>query len=140
MNFIKNLSIATVLMFSVMSVAFADVAIIINPANNNALSDSDISRAFLGKMKKFADGSVITVVNQKVGDAARTEFDQKVLHKSSSQVKAYWSKRLFSGKGKPPKELASDAEVLKFVAGNANGIGYIDAGSIDSSVKVLKTF
>jgi len=119
---------------------FADVAIVVHPTNSTALSDSDISRAFLGKLKKFDGGSAISVVNQKVGEAARTEFDQKVLHKSSSQVKAYWSKRLFSGKGKPPKELASDADVLKFVAGNANAIGYVNKASVDSSVKVLKSF
>ena len=45
-----------------------------------------------------------------------------------------------SGKGKPPKELGTDAEVLKHVAKNINAIGYVNAGSVDDSVKVLKTF
>ena len=120
--------------------ALADVAVVVNSANANAVDDSDISRIFLGKMKKFPSGNSIEPINSSAGSAARTEFEKKVLKKSSSQVKAYWSKLVFSGKGKPPKELGSDADVLKHVAANADAIGYVDAGSVDGSVKVLKTF
>lgn len=44
------------------------------------------------------------------------------------------------GKGKPPKELSSDADIIKFVAENPGAIGYVDAASVDGSVKVLKKF
>ncbi len=79
-------------------------------------------------------------VNSKAATAARIEFEQKVLKKSASQIKAYWSKRVFSGKGKPPKEVDNDAAVIAFVAANAGAIGYVDAASVDASVNVLKTF
>ena len=95
---------------------------------------------FLGKLKKFSDGQSITAVNSTPDNQVRIDFQQKVLKKSPAQVKAYWSKRLFSGKGKPLQELGSDAEVLKFVAANANAIGYIDAANVDGSVKVISTF
>ena len=47
---------------------------------------------------------------------------------------------MFSGKGKPPKELGSDADVINFVSSNPGAIGYIDAGSVNESVKVVATF
>ena len=37
------------------------------------------------------------------------------------------------------KEMASDAEVKKFVAANANAVGYIDKGAVDGSVKAVLT-
>ncbi|WP_245961429.1 substrate-binding domain-containing protein [Thalassotalea euphylliae] len=138
MKFIKPLSIAALL--SVSTTSFADVAVIVNPANANTMSDSDISRAFLGKLKNFSDGQAIKAVNGKANSDSRVEFEKKVLKKSPAQVKAYWSKRLFTGKGKPLQELDADAQVLSLVASTPNAIGYVDASAVDGSVKVLKTF
>ena len=137
MKLFKQLSLA--LLVAASSNAMADVAVIVNPANANTLSDSDISRAFLGKLKTFSDGQAINAVNSKANGQARVEFEKMVLKKSPAQVKAYWSKRLFTGKGKPLKELASDADVLSFVASTPNAIGYVDASQVNDSVKVIKT-
>ena len=125
---------------SLSGACYADVAVVVNSANASDISDSEISRVFLGKLKKFSGGTSAMPVNLGVGTAARDEFESKVLSKSSSQVKAYWSKMMFSGKGKPPEEVDSDAAVIAFVAANPGAIGYVDAGSVDATVKVVKTF
>lgn len=138
MQAMKILSFVVVLLCS--TGVFAEVAVIVNPANSNNLSDKDISRVFLGKVKSYADGQSIKAVNIKSGHNSRVQFEANVLHKSASQVKAYWSKQIFTGKGKPLDELAADAEVLKFVAEHPNAIGYVDATLVDSSVRVVKTF
>ena len=143
MNIMKNtkskfLLCASALLFSFSSLA--SVAVIVNTANSAAIDEGDISRIFLGKVKKFSTGDKITIINLKFKQATRNEFEEKVLKKSASQVKAYWSKLMFSGKGKPPKELASDKDILAFVAANPGAIGYVAEGSVDSSVKVIKTF
>jgi len=120
--------------------ANAEVAVVVNTANSSAISDVELSRLFLGKLKNYTDGSKAVPVNQKFGSKVRKEFEQKVLKKSSSQVKAYWSKLVFSGKGKPPKEFASDKAVLEQVAANKNAIGYVDASSVSGNVKVVRKF
>jgi ABC-type phosphate transport system substrate-binding protein len=122
------------------SISFADVAVIVHVDNKSTLSDSDISRLFLGKMKKFPLGDNAVPMNLKIGGVTRNEFDKKVLNKSASQVKAYWSKMLFSGKGKPPPELVSDKDALAAVASDTNIIAYVDAASVDETVKVIKVF
>lgn len=111
----------------------AEIIVVVNNANAAALTKNDVSRIFLGKMKKY------TPVNMSSGNALRAEFNKKALKKSSNQVKAYWSKLVFSGKGTPPKELASDAEIKAFVASNPNAIGYIDSASLDGTVKAAIT-
>ena len=120
--------------------AFADVAVIVNSANASALTDKEISRIFLGKNKKFANGNAVKAANLKNGNATREEFETKVLKKTSYQIKSYWAKLMFSGKAKPLKKLASDADVISFVAANPNAIAYIDASKVSDKVKVIKTF
>lgn len=117
----------------------AEIVVVVNNANSVALSKSDVSRIFLGKMKSFSGGGKVAAVNVSSDSATREEFNKKALNKSSSQVKAYWSKRVFSGKGTPPKELDSDAKIKEFVSSNPNAIGYIDSANLDGTVKAALT-
>lgn len=120
------------------SLSFAEVAIIVNSENSSEISDNDIKRMFLGKNKTFSNGESVKAINLKSGNEIRGDFEKQILGKSSSQVKAYWSKLIFSGKAKPLKEFASDSEVLNWVSSTPNAIAYIDASKVDSSVKVIK--
>lgn len=117
------------------SAAFSEIAVVVNPSNNNSPDVSEIKRIFLGKQSSFADGSSAKPVDQE--GPAVGEFNDKVLGRSASQLKAYWSKLIFTGKGKPPEKLSSDADVLKAIASDASIIGYVDSASVDGSVKVL---
>ena len=119
----------------------AEVAVIVSASNGNSALDQDtISRIFLGKTANFPDGSQAIPVDQNEGSAVRETFNDKVLGKSSSQLKAYWSRLIFTGKGTPPKESGADADIKALVAKNPNLVGYVDAGVVDSSVKVVFKF
>lgn len=120
--------------------AFAEVAVIVHPSNAAAVDQAEITRLFTGRGATFASGSKATPINQAESAAVRGDFDSKVLGKSSSQMKAYWSKLVFTGKGTPPKEVADDAAVKAAVAADATAIGYIDASKVDASVKVVGKF
>ncbi|NQD38114.1 phosphate ABC transporter substrate-binding protein [Permianibacter sp. IMCC34836] len=115
----------------------AEVAVIVHPGNAAALSSDDIQKLFLGKIKSFPAGGEATPVNLKEGSAVREQFNQGLLGKSESQVKAYWSQLVFTGKGTPPKELDNDEAVKAFVASTPAGVGYIDASKVDGTVKVV---
>ena len=117
--------------------AQADVVVIVNPGNAASLSADDVQRLFLGKLKSFPGGGEANPINQKEGQPSREQFNQTILSKSESQLKAYWSQLVFTGKGTPPKELDNDEAVKAFVANTPAGIGYIDASKVDGSVKVI---
>lgn len=137
MNWLKIITLSTTI---VASAAMAEVAVIVHPSNAASVDQGEITRLFTGRGTTFNNGSKATPLNLSESAAARGEFDSKVLSKSSSQMKAYWSKLVFTGKGTPPKELASDAEMKAAVAADATAIGYIDASAVDASVKVLAKF
>ena len=118
----------------------ADIAVIVNSANGSALDKNSIERIFMGKMKKFPNGQVALPMNASKGMSSRDEFNKAVIGRSSSQVNAYWSKLVFTGKGSMPKELSSDAEIISTISSNQGAIGYIDSGSVTDAVKVIAKF
>lgn len=117
----------------------AEVAVVVNPNMADTLDSATISKIFLGKSKRFPSGETATPINQD-NNAVVDEFNKQVLKRSSSQVKAYWSKLLFTGKGKLPQQVSNDAEVLQKVAGDASAIGYVNSSSVNDSVKVVAKF
>ena len=134
----KNLTIA--LTCAVSFSAIADVSVIVHPSNNTEVSQEDVSRIFLGRKKSFSNGNEAVPVSQEEGSPVRTEFNEKVLSKSDAQLKAYWSKLVFTGKGTPPKQVMSDAEIIKLISQNPSMVGYVDSASVDSSVKQVLKF
>jgi ABC-type phosphate transport system substrate-binding protein len=117
--------------------SFADVVVIVHPSNEAALNIKIVKRIFLGKEKKFSDGKEVLPVNQVPSSGARGSFDTDTLGRSSTQIAAYWSKLVFTGKGIPPEELGNDAAVLAIVADNPNAIGYVDRASVSDAVKAV---
>lgn len=130
--------IVFILCFSVTT--YAGVAVVVHPSNASELGSAEISRIFLGKMKSFPGGGPAVPINQAEGAGSRGTFEKAVLKKSSSQIKAYWSKLVFTGKGTPPKEVDTDSEVLALIKSNPNLIGYIDESAVTGDVKVVATF
>lgn len=120
--------------------ALAEVVLIANPGSGvSAVSADEAKALFLGKSKKLPNGKEAEAIEQPEGSAVRDVFNDKVLGKTDSQLKAYWSTLIFSGKGTPLKSLDSDAAVKAYVAKTPGGIGYIDSGVVDSSVTVVLT-
>lgn len=134
----KALLLATIGMVS--SVAMAEVVVIVNPKNAVAsMTAEQVSNVFLGKATDFPGGGAAAPIDLAESSPVREEFYKKVTGKSAAQVKAYWSKQIFSGKGTPPKEVGSSADVKKAVAATPGAIGYIEKAAADDSVKVVHT-
>lgn len=130
--------IAGALLILFANTTLAQLVVIVHPSNNDSLDSKIVQRIFLGKEKKFPNGSECVAVNQVAETGIRQSFDKDILGRSSSQVSAYWSKLVFTGKGIPPEEVASDAEVIELVSQNPAFIGYIDRASATDSVKIVE--
>ena len=116
----------------------AQVAVVVGAKSPAATMTADqVASIFLGKSSTLPSGTTAAAVDQPDSAAVREQFYTKVTGKQAAQVKAAWSRLVFSGKGTPPKEMASSADVKKFVAGNPDAIGYIEKSAVDASVKVV---
>ena len=120
--------------------AWADVVVIVSPHNPIAsLTVEQAGDIFLGRLATFPGGSEAVPIDQSEGMPARNAFYQKSIGKAPHQMKAYWARMIFTGRGQPPVESGDDAAIKRLVANNPNVIGYIDKGALDGTVKPVLT-
>jgi ABC-type phosphate transport system substrate-binding protein len=117
--------------------ASAAMSVVVNKKNTAEIDEKVVQKIFLGKEKKFSNGDIAVPINLATNNVGRGVFDEQILGRSSSQVSAYWSKLVFTGKGVPPKEVENEADVLAAVEADINAIGYIDSTSVTAAVKVV---
>lgn len=116
-----------------------DVRVVVNAANpESAISHDEIARLFLKKVTTWKTGKPVAPVDQPEGSAVRVAFSRQLLGKDVGAVKAYWQQAIFTGRGSPPPQKASDDDVLAYVAANPNAVGYVSAGAaLPAGVKAI---
>ena len=120
--------------------ASADVVAVVSAKNPvGMLSKSQIADIFMGKMTRFPDGRMILPIDQTENSSVREKFYFKFADKSPAQIKAFWSKIIFTGRGQPPPVVSNDTEVKTFIAKHPGAIGYIEQKLVDESVIVVPT-
>jgi ABC-type phosphate transport system substrate-binding protein len=125
-------------MSAITASAHADVVVIVSAKSHiTGITAEQTARIFLGKTSSFPDNGDAVAIDQAEGSEIRDEFYAKVVHKNSSQLAAYWAKIIFTGDGRPPEMLDSNAAIRKAVANNPKAIGYIDKSAVNRSVRVI---
>jgi len=120
--------------------AAAEAVVVVSAKNPvSSLSKNQIADIFLGKTSKFPDGSRAVPVDLTEGSAARDAFYLRFTGKSPAQVKMYWSKMIFTGRGQPPPEVPNGVEMKKHLVEHPDEIGYIERKLLDGTVKVIGT-
>lgn len=124
----------TILLLSlVMAGATQAGVVVIGHPSSPDLDSSTIKKIYLGKAKSLN----IEAIDLEDGQPLKGEFHSAVTNKTEAQLQAYWAKKVFTGKGQPPKTQPSVSLMKSAVANSENSIGYIDESDVDASVKVL---
>ncbi len=116
--------------------AAQDVVVIANKnLGSSDISAEDLAAIFLGKKSTWDSGedAVFVVFDD---EQAQESFMVKYLQKQPSQFKSYWKKLVFTGKGRMPKYLSSQAEVLQFVENTPGAVSFLPEAT-GGSVKIL---
>jgi ABC-type phosphate transport system substrate-binding protein len=120
------------------SAATADVVAVVSSTSAvKALSKTQLTDIFLGKVSRFPDGSPAIPIDQEDGSSVREEFYLTYAGRSSAQVKSYWAKIIFTGRGQPPKAVSNSVDVRRLLAANPQAISYVERSAVDASVKIL---
>jgi ABC-type phosphate transport system substrate-binding protein len=138
----KNLKVilASAILASASGLSHAEVVVVMSTKSAvSELTKDQVSDIFLGKAATFPQGGQAVPIDLAASAPHRDEFYTKVTGRNAAQLKSYWAKQSFSGKGTAPKAVAGDEEVKKLIAANPNTIGYIDKARVDASVKVVFT-
>jgi ABC-type phosphate transport system substrate-binding protein len=118
--------------------AFAGTAVIVSSSSPvKSLSKDEAAALYLGKTSTLPAGGSAKLYDLADANPEREKFYQAATGKSASQVKSVWSRLVFSGRAVPPKELGSDAAVVKAVAADPSAVGYVDSGAVNGSVRAV---
>jgi ABC-type phosphate transport system substrate-binding protein len=140
MSFLKRIQICTVgiALSLAAQTSLAEVVPVVSAKSNvSSLSANQVMDIFLGKTSQFPNGEPAVPLDQAEGSPIRDAFYMQFASKSAAQLKAYWSKIIFTGKGQPPREVSPSEKVKKVLADNPHLIGYIDHSEVDANVKVV---
>jgi hypothetical protein len=111
--------------------ALAGELVVVMSANAAPVTKEYIADVYLGR------SNALKPLDLPESNELRDAFYRKVTDRDAAQIKAVWSRIIFTGQGHPPKELPDPAAVKKAVASDPKMVGYIDNSDVDASVKVV---
>ncbi len=123
------------------SLCDAQLVVIVSAKSSvTSLSENQVADIYLGRVSQLP-GSNGQVLPLDLADdvESRAAFYRIVCGKSPAQLRAYWSKLVFTGGGEPPREVTDADAMKKRVASGTNVVGYIDSSQLDPSVKAVLT-
>jgi len=134
---IKRVIATTIFCSSLIGLASADLLVIVHPENTNTIDAKFVKNLYLGKENQFANGDDAEALMLDDNNELTELFLKEIVNQKPVQFKRLWSKALFTGKGTPPQELASSAEVLRLVMSNPAMVGYIDSEAYTNDVRAV---
>lgn len=96
------------------------------------LSRGEVADLFLGRS---SPGISMTPLDQR-DDRLRERFYRTVADMSPQSVRAYWAKRVFTGRGRPP-QLLTEEEATRALAANPAVVTYVPANRKPEGSKIL---
>ena len=131
----KKIMFSLLLMLS--TAAQAEPVVVVSASSSlGALTQDEVRQIFNGQTRRVSGISVKPLDLPSRG-GARNDFYQQVLGKSAEQMKSYWARMIFTGRGMPPREVSSEQEMVMLVGSNRNFVGYLDALLVTPDLKVV---
>lgn len=116
----------------------AQLAVVVNVRSGvAAMTRSEVINIFFGRNRQFFNGLEAQPVDLVDAHPDRGRFYQMLVGKDLSEVNAYWSRQVFSGRMQPLPKVGSSEEALKWVASHPGGIGFVELAKADARVRVV---
>lgn len=100
------------------------------------LSYERAENLYLGRTSTLADGTPVKLIDLPNGNL-RDDFYLKLTGKNPAQIRAYWSRLVFTGRALPPKEATSVTEARQWLIDTPNLIGYMERTDVPANARIL---
>lgn len=115
--------------------AIDDIVVIAHPAIAR-VDQPTLQRLYTGRAVEVG-GVPAHVVNAPPGTPSRERFLSQVVQLDDGRYVAYWTVRRHVGRGAPPRELKTAAEIIAYVQATPGAIGYIPASELRPGLNVV---
>ncbi|HEY6554289.1 MAG TPA: hypothetical protein VI669_13110 [Vicinamibacteria bacterium] len=132
--------LAGLLALSAVTGSAADVAVIVHPSNPQSdVSTSDLVQILKMERQHWGAGGRIYVVLQESGTPEKELVLKKLYRMKDAELKRHYLGKLYRGEiASFPRIAHSNAAARRLVSLAQNAISFVDAGSVDATVKVLR--
>ncbi len=115
-----------------------DVIMIAHPNVRVETLSRDTARAiFAMRQRTWPNGQAVSVFVLPENHSVHARFSKSLLNVYPHQLRLAWDRVVFSGTGQAPNVVMTQPEIVKHVASTSGGLGYIERGYLDDSVKVM---
>jgi hypothetical protein len=137
MNMLKLLRCALLLITAASSHAQErDALVLIAHPSVPHVDIATAQRLYTGRAVEVA-GVLVVPVNIAAVSKVRERFLAIVMNQDDEKYVAYWTVRKHIGKGTPPRDLKTAAEVIDFVQSTPGGLGYVAGSDVKPGMNVV---
>lgn len=127
--------------FTVSSVQFVfagSLSVVVHPdVKVEEMTKNEVRDIFLGRVRSLPNGEDIEPVFLSKNENYYKQFAKLVLNRSLVQLKAIWSRLIFTGEATPPEKVDSSVGVRDLIMDDMLYIGFMLSEDVDASVKVV---
>ncbi|GGC59576.1 hypothetical protein [Marinobacter halophilus] len=128
-----------VFVFAASSNAFASPKVLLNESvNAESLNFAFLSQVFAMQVRRWPNGVPIEVFMLPKNSEVHREFVLRRLKIQPHQLDRIWNRMLFTGTGKAPTVVESEADMLEMVRTTPGAIGYVSVGFPVEGVTALE--
>jgi len=114
------------------------LVVVVNSANAERLSASELAAIFTTRKLSWGGGKRIVAFNFPPKHRLRVTFDRSVLDMSVEDVARYWIDRRIRGGSSPPKQVANAKLLVRLVGKLDGAIAYVPRSEVNDTVRIVK--
>ncbi len=103
------------------------------------LGRNEVANIFLAKTNRLADGSRIRPLELS-DEGYKADFYRKIAGKTLPQINSYWTTLIFTGKGRPPKNVTETSSLVDKLNSDPHTISYLPLEQVTETMKVVHVF
>jgi hypothetical protein len=101
-----------------------------------SLTREEAEQLYLGRLSALRDGTPVKLLDLPSGPI-RNAFYTALIGKNAAQTRAYWSRMVFTGRARPPREVLDVGQMREQLRSDPVFIGYLPAAEVEADLRVL---
>lgn len=128
--------LAALIIFLPLQVMAEVVVVVGKDSPISSLSESQLRQLYLEGSGRIG-GISVKALDLPEDNRARKDFYQEAVGKTPAQMKSYWARMIFTGRGAPPRMVSGNRAMQVMLENNPELIGYLPGDQVSSGLKVL---
>jgi ABC-type phosphate transport system substrate-binding protein len=101
------------------------------------LSRDEVINIFMGRFRQLPGNLTAEPVDQPDGMPEKALFYRLLVNKDISDINAYWTRLIFSGKTSPPYQAKDMDDMLDWLVKHKGAVGYVERSQVDSRLRIV---